>query len=163
MCGNAQMIKSLTKLLFGAGGENLGVGQHEAKTLQHAAAGLLTEAAMLDGHFHETERERIRELLTNRFDLSADDVIFLIESAEEATADRVELHTITRTLCDNFNMDERIKMIEMLWEVIYADGKLDDFESNMMRRVSGLLYVSDRESGKARKRVLAKAKPMISV
>ena len=47
-------------------------------------------------------------------------------------------------------------MIEMLWEVVYADGTLDDFESNMMRRVAGLLYVNDRESGEARKRVQAR-------
>ena len=47
-------------------------------------------------------------------------------------------------------------MMEMLWAVVYADGELDDFESNMMRRVAGLLYVDDRASGEARKRVLAR-------
>ena len=47
-------------------------------------------------------------------------------------------------------------MIEMLWDVVYADGDLDDFEANMMRAVTGLLYVSDRDSGDARKRVLAR-------
>jgi len=47
-------------------------------------------------------------------------------------------------------------MIEMLWEVAYADGSLHDFESNMLRRVAGLLYVTDRESGDARKRVVAR-------
>jgi uncharacterized tellurite resistance protein B-like protein len=45
-------------------------------------------------------------------------------------------------------------MIEMLWEVVYADGRLDDYEANLMRRIAGLIYVSDGESGSARKRVL---------
>ena len=77
-------------------------------------------------------------------------------AAEEAAADRVELHTITKTVRNHFSEEERVKMIEMLWEVVYSDGDLDDFEANMMRSVTGLLYVSDRESGDARKRVLAR-------
>ena len=60
---------------------------------------------------------------------------------------------------NHFSEEERVKMIEMLWEVVYADGDLDDFEANMMRSVTGLLYVSDRESGDARKRVLARRTP----
>ena len=87
--------------------------------------------------------------------MPAEEVGTLIAAAEEAARKRVELHTITRTVRDHFDPEERIRMIEMLWEVVYADGSLDDFRSNMMRRVSGLLYVNDRESGEARKRVQA--------
>ena len=68
----------------------------------------------------------------------------------------MELHTITKVVRDHFDEAERIEMIEMLWAVVYADGELEDFEANLMRRVTGLLYVSDRDSGEARKRVLAK-------
>ncbi len=80
----------------------------------------------------------------------------MIATAEAAASERVELHTIARTVRDHFDGDERIRMMEMLWAVVYADGELDDFESNMMRRVAGLLYVDDRASGEARKRVLAR-------
>ena len=89
-----------------------------------------------------------------QFDLSVDEIKSLITSAEITAKTRVELHTITKVVCDNFSPDERVRMVEKLWEVVYADGNLDDFEANMMRRVAGLLFVSDRESGEARKRAI---------
>lgn len=151
------MLGGLKSLLFGNDAEEaVKAGQHGGSALHHAAVGLLIEAAMLDGDFHEAERERIETLLKDRFELPAEEVATLIDAAEEAARERVELHTITRTVRDHFDPEERIRMIEMLWEVVYADGSLDDFESNMMRRVAGLLYVNDRESGEARKRVQAR-------
>ena len=151
------MLGGLKSLLFGNDAEEaVKAGQHGGSALHHAAVGLLIEAAMLDGDFHEAERERIETLLKDRFELPAEEVATLIAAAEEAARERVELHTITRTVRDHFDPEERIRMIEMLWEVVYADGSLDDFESNMMRRVAGLLYVNDRESGEARKRVQAR-------
>ena len=151
------MLGGLKSLLFGNDAEEaVKAGQHGGSALHHAAVGLLIEAAMLDGDFHEAERKRIETLLKDRFELPAEEVATLIDAAEEAARERVELHTITRTVRDHFDPEERIRMIEMLWEVVYADGSLDDFESNMMRRVAGLLYVNDRESGEARKRVQAR-------
>ena len=151
------MLGSLKSLLFGTGEDEVAAGQHSQSALHHAAAGLLVEAALLDGHFDDSERDRIRNLLETRFDdLPAGEVQTVIAAAENAAAERVELHTITRTVRDHFDADERLQMMEMLWEVVYADGTLDDFESNMMRRVAGLLYVDDRKSGEARKRVLAR-------
>jgi uncharacterized tellurite resistance protein B-like protein len=54
-----------------------------------------------------------------------------------------------------FTHEERVELLEMLWRVIYADGLQHDYEANLMRRLAGLLYVSDRECGEARQRVLA--------
>ena len=51
---------------------------------------------------------------------------------------------------------ERVELVEMLWEVVYADGRVDPFEANLLRRIGGLIYVSDRERGAARKRVAAR-------
>lgn len=150
------MLDSLKSLLFGGEDDAAGVGHHADSQLHRAAAGLLVEAALLDGHFHDAERARIAALLTTRFELSRDAADSLIASAEAAAAENVEIYTITRTVRDHFDQAERVRMIEMLWEVAYADGELDDYESNMMRRVTGLLYVTDQESGAARKRVLAR-------
>lgn len=148
------MINSLKSLLFGKGEEDVQAGHHGDSALHHAAAGLLIEAAMLDGHFHDTERTRVSSLLSERFDLDQSETDALMEAAEAAAAERIELSTITRTVRDHFDSQERVKMMEMLWHVVYADGELDAFESNMMRRVAGLLYVTDRESGDARKRAM---------
>ena len=154
------MISELKALLFGNTNEdNVAAGSHGDAALHHAAAGLLVEAAMLDGHFHDAERQRIESLLTNRFNVEPNNVSALIQAAEATAVERVELHTVTKTVRDHFDDQERIAMIEMLWEVVYADSELDDFESNMMRRVSGLLYVTDRESGDARKRAMERMKP----
>jgi len=124
--------------------------------LKLAAAALLVEAAVLDGTFDDAERTTVTALLKNRFDLNDTEAADLLLHAEEANENSIELYSLTRTVKDQFDPDERVGMIEMLWEVAYADGVLHDYESNLVRRLAGLLYVTDRDSGDARKRVLAK-------
>ncbi|MBE9554982.1 MAG: TerB family tellurite resistance protein [Proteobacteria bacterium] len=127
---------------------------HEQAELRLAAAALLVEAAKLDGSFDGMERVHIATLLKDRFGMDGADVAELIAAADEETELAGGLYGFTKEVRVNFDHEERISMIEMLWEVAYADGSLHDFESNMLRRVAGLLYVTDRESGDARKRVL---------
>ena len=67
-----------------------------------------------------------------------------------------QLYAFTRVVKDRFDEIERVDMIEMLWEVAFADGHADDFEHNLIQRVAGLIYVSDRDRGAARKRVMAR-------
>lgn len=121
-----------------------------------AAAALLVEAAQLDGHMDEAEQERIRTVLAGYFAMSADETARLVAEAREAVERSVELHGFTKVVKDNFDADQRVRMVEMLWEVAFADGQLHDYEANLVRRVAGLLYVPDQESGAARKRALAR-------
>ena len=60
----------------------------------------------------------------------------------------------TRVIKDNYSQQERVELIEMIWEVVYADGVRHDYEDSLLRRIAGLIYVSDRDRGNARKRVL---------
>jgi uncharacterized tellurite resistance protein B-like protein len=129
---------------------------HSFEDRQLAAAALMVEAAAMDAHFDAAERARIGELIRDRFALSADEAADLIAEAERAASTSVAWHGFTRAIKDGFDPAERVQLIEMLWEVAYADGKLHDYEASLLRRVAGLLYVSDRESGEARKRVLAR-------
>jgi len=124
--------------------------------LQLAAAALLVEAAVMDGHFDDDERTVVLNLLEQRFELSGEDAQNLLDEAEAAIAEANELYTLTRTVKERFDQDQRIELIEMLWEVAYADDEVHDYEANLIRRLSGLLYVSDRDSGEARKRVAAR-------
>jgi len=124
--------------------------------LKIAAAALLVEGAIMDGDFGDDERAVVMRLLKERFQLTSQDAQALIAEAEETVAESNEIYTLSRTIKDNFEHAERVELIEMLWEVAYADGVLHDYETNLVRRLSGLLYVSDRESGDARKRVAAK-------
>ncbi len=122
--------------------------------LRVATSALLIEAALLDGHFDENEQVTIATLLQNHFELNAQDTSDLIEEGRRAVADSSGLYGFTRIIKDQFSEVERIRMIEMLWEVAYSDGELHHFEANLVRRVAGLVYISDRESGEARKRAL---------
>lgn len=124
--------------------------------LQVAAAALLVECARMDADFEDVERTLILELVRTRFELTEAEAESLLDLAGEKAAGSSQLYGFTRIIKDNFSYDERVDLVEMLWEVVYADGRLHDLEANLMRRIAGLVYVSDRDSGAARKRALKK-------
>ena len=125
---------------------------HSHEELRIAAAALMVEAAQLDDDFDAREREKIRALIAERFELDAEEGNSLIEAAEARVAESVQIHGFTRVIKSAFSQEERIELMEMLWEVVYADGELHHYEANLMRRLAGLLQVSDRDVGAARKR-----------
>jgi uncharacterized tellurite resistance protein B-like protein len=131
-------------------------GAHSFEERQLAAAALMVEAAAMDDTFDADERVRIGRLIEDRFGLSAAEAEDLMAQAEQAASASIEWHGFTRVIKDGFDHAERVQLIEMLWEVAYADRRLHDYEASLLRRVAGLLYVSDRDSGEARKRVLAR-------
>jgi uncharacterized tellurite resistance protein B-like protein len=149
------MLDRLHRLLTGRPPE-APPAAHSFEERQLAAAALLVEAATMDSSFDAAERGRIAELVQERFALGADEAADLIAEAERAVAASVQWHGFTSAIKDGFDHAERVALIEMLWEVAYADGRLHDYEASLLRRIAGLLYVSDRESGEARKRVLAR-------
>lgn len=122
--------------------------------LQLAVAVLLVEAARMDSDFDAGERHTVAQLLSRRFEIGEAAAETLLDVAERKAEDSVELYTFTRTVKDAFGHEDRVELMQMLWEVAYADGELHDYEANLMRRVAGLVHVSDRESGEARKRAL---------
>jgi uncharacterized tellurite resistance protein B-like protein len=128
----------------------------DADELPLAAAALLVEAASLDEDFSERERQTIIVLLEERFGLTPEAARALVDRASTAVAESTQLYGFTRTIKDRLQPEERIRIIEMLWEVAYADGRIDSYEAGLVRRVAGLLFVPDKESGAARLRVLAR-------
>lgn len=151
------MIQRLKALLEGVGGRPQGTsGGLVHDEFELASAALLVEAALMDGHFGADERAAIQASLRNRFGLEARDADLLILEAEKAVAETNQLYAFTRTVKDRYGPADRLRLVEMLWSVVYADGKVHDFEANLVRRVAGLLYVSDRDSGLAKQRVLAR-------
>jgi uncharacterized tellurite resistance protein B-like protein len=122
--------------------------------LQIAVAALMVHAARMDDTFDAAERQTIERLLAQRFALSPDAVQRLLAAAERRAEDSTQLYPFTRLAVERLDERERIQLIEMLWEVAYADGVLDPDEDALLRRVAGLLYVSDHDRGGARKRVL---------
>lgn len=146
------------KSMFLPGAEGAAARVHGPDELQLAAAALLVEAARMDDDYDADERSLIGRLLRDRFELDAPDTEALLAAADAATEDLVEVYGFARQVKDAFDHAERVQMIEMLWEVVCADGEIHDHEANLLRRVAGLIYVSDRESGDARKRVLDRSR-----
>ena len=124
--------------------------------VQLATVALLVEAAQMDAEFGAEERAKIIELVEGRFGLSAAESRELLQAASEKIEQAVEVFGFTREIKNAFSPEERIEMMEMLWEVAYADRVLHNLEASLMRRLAGLLHVSDRDSGLARKRVLVR-------
>jgi uncharacterized tellurite resistance protein B-like protein len=149
------MLERLHRLLTGRPPQAQAAA-HSFEERQLAAAALMVEAATMDDTLDAAERARITSLVQNRFGLSPEDACDLVGEAERAAAASVEWHGFTRAIKEGFDDAERVELIEMLWEVAYADGELHDYEASLLRRIAGLLYVSDRDSGEARKRVLAR-------
>jgi len=118
-----------------------------------AAAVLLIDAARADEDYTPEDKVRVKEILHSRFHLSEDEVTSLFALAEERADESVNLHRFTSAVKDNWSEADRISLIELLWEVAYADGKIHAYEDHLIRRVAGLIYVTDRDRGEARKRV----------
>ncbi|MEX1035266.1 MAG: TerB family tellurite resistance protein [Sneathiella sp.] len=121
-----------------------------------ATAALLIEAALSDDDFKDVERDAIVDVMVRHYKISDAEARELVAHAEEAHAESEQLFYFTRAVKDSFPIETRVQMIEMLWEVAYADGVLSKYEANLVRRIAGLIYVSDRDSGTARKRVIAR-------
>ena len=146
------MINRIKKLFSGVDADSV-AAQDSVEAHALAAAVLMVEAARLDGDFDISERKSIRSLVTRHFGLDEEETDTLINEAESVHDDANHLVRFTRTIKDSYPPEERVAIIEMLWEVVYADGVLHDYEANLLRRIGGLIYVSDRDHGAARKRV----------
>lgn len=134
------------------GEKDLSRGKDE---LQLAVAALLLEAAaVVDGEFDEHERAVIRQILERRFGLAPQDAQELLAAAIQRVEGSAQWFGFTSTINNRLSRERKIEVIEMLWEVAYADGVLDPLEDSLLRRVGGLIDISDRERGEAKLRVL---------
>ena len=131
--------------------QNADIAENEIK-LARAVAALLVEAAMADGNIDEIEHKHIRYMLETQLDLSADDSKAMLAQSLASHEDRIEIHSLTRHIRHDTDAADRSVILEMVWMVVLADGSLDAHESQLMRRLAGLLFVDDVESGMAAKR-----------
>jgi uncharacterized tellurite resistance protein B-like protein len=121
-----------------------------------AAAALMVEVAARDGEFSAGERAIIERLLQAHFDLNASAAKTMVDDVVGLHEDASDVFRFTSALNKRFSPEERLGIVELLWEVVYADGEAHHYETNLMRRLAGLLYLEDGDVGAARKRVLAR-------
>ena len=120
--------------------------------------GLMIEASNIDGHMDQKEINKISEVLTEVFledpELVEEELVRCINQIDDAKS----LHFFTSQINKSFSEEKKFTLITILWEIILEDGKIHDFESSLIRRLAGLLYISDTECGNAKKKALKKLK-----
>ena len=118
---------------------------------------LLIHAAKIDENYTEVEKKIITKAIMdlNKFDFNkAKEVLKNAEKKEEESNQIIEF---TREI-KKYPIEFRLKIIEIIWKIVYSDGEHDSYESNLIRRICGLLYVSDKDSGTIKERILNQLK-----
>ena len=118
--------------------------------------GLMIEAAYTDGNIDSIETNKIKSILINIFAEDPNDVELVLAEAIKNRNNSKSLHHYTSVINKNFTDEKKLLLIETLWEIVLSDGEIHDYESNLIRRLAGLLYISDVNSGNARKKALDK-------
>ncbi len=132
------------------------IEEKESNKSLELLTGLMIEAAYTDGQIDETELNKIKSSLINIFDEDPSEVDLVLEGAIRNKNNSKSLHYYTSFINKNFTEEKKLLLIEILWGIVLSDGDIHDFESNLIRRLAGLLYISDVNSGNARKRALNK-------
>ncbi|HTP90646.1 MAG TPA: TerB family tellurite resistance protein [Xanthobacteraceae bacterium] len=118
-----------------------------------AAAALLVHAAAIDGEMSPQERDKLHSVLKRRFNLDDAATAELIDKATAAEHEAVDLYHFTHQLNRALDEEGRARIVEMMWEIVYADGQRDELEDNLLWRAADLLGVSPRERIELRRRV----------
>ncbi|SVB15501.1 uncharacterized protein METZ01_LOCUS168355 [marine metagenome] len=123
-------------------------------TVQIAISTLMIQTAVYDGIFDEKEKSEILELIKKYFELTEDQKLSLFKIAMKVNDNSNDMQQFTRVLNTNLSEDEKLNIIEMLWKIIISDGHIDDYENALIRKISGLLYISDRDVGRIKKELI---------
>ena len=118
--------------------------------------GLMIEAANSDGNIDSDEINKIKKILINIFKEDKEEVELTLNNAIQNSNNSKSLFFYTSKINKNYSEEKKILLIETLWEIVLSDGKLHDYETSIIRRLAGLLYISDVNSGNARKKALDK-------
>ena len=118
--------------------------------------GLMIEAANSDGNIDSDEINKIKKILINIFKEDKEEVELTLNNAIQNSNNSKSLFFYTSKINKNYSEEKKILLIETLWEIVLSDGKLHDYETSLIRRLAGLLYISDVNSGNARKKALDK-------
>jgi len=120
------------------------------KTSTKACVALLLETSMADEILDESELMALKNTLQKDFQINEDEIDELIDLAKENIEDSTSLYEFTRDINDNFDSAERVKLIESMWKIAYADGNIDKYEEHIIRKVSNLIYVAHSDFIKAK-------------
>lgn len=128
-------------------------GELPERALQLATASLLIEVSRADFHINAEEREAVVDAVQHMFSLSWQETRELVGLAESEIEDATSLYEFTRLVNDYFDYEQKLKIVELLWRVCYADLDKDKYEEHLIRKISDLIYISHSDFIRMRHRV----------
>jgi uncharacterized tellurite resistance protein B-like protein len=149
------MFDSLRKLLSDLGENDKHPSRFEEDDYRLAAAALLVHAAAIDGSISDAARDKLHNVIKQRFNLDDAGTDELVAAATEADQKAVDLYHFTARLNRTLDDAGRARMVEMMWQIVYTDGVVSEFEDNLIWRAADLLGVSQSERIALRERVAA--------
>lgn len=135
------MFKTI-KDLFSA---NVVNDQPDKHQLQVAAATLMFELIRSDGDIDSSELSSLEKILKDEFSLNENERALLTEKAQQSAEQAISLQSFTREICNQWNNEQRIRLLEHLWILALADNHIDAHERHLIRKIAGLLYLNDKE------------------
>ena len=146
----------IVKKFFGKGSKVTGKKENDEHDVRVAACALLIEMGSIDGEFSEEERRGIVATMEKKFGLSGEHSKELMDSANNKLEGSTDLWRFSNLINQNYSHDEKNGIMEMIWRVVYADGKLDKHEDYLVRKMATLLRLSHKEMIDAKLKVLGK-------
>ena len=145
----------LVKRFFGKSSQDDSSSQRrqEVRDVRVAACALLLEMANIDGEFSEVEREKIISILKKNYDLSDEYAAALLEASDEELKGSIDLWQFTNLINQNYSMEEKTKVIETLWEIVYTDEKFDKHEDYLVHKLANLLRLTHKQLIEAKLKV----------
>ncbi len=139
------MLKAITSFFENHFSEEDDEHHHSANKLQLASAALMIELCKSDQEIDETETAKLVQILKERFELEQDDLDELITLAKEDVREATSLYQFTSLMNEHFNYGEKVQLVMNMWEVAFADGKIDRYEEHLIRKVAELLYLDHKD------------------
>ena len=125
----------------------------EIDAVQLAVSSLMISTALHDVEFDDVEKKEIMTLLRNYYSLEDQQLTELFDNASILLSQANDIHQFTSKINSSLSDDEKLEIIEMLWKIVIADGKIDDYENALIRKISGLLYIDDFTVGEIKKKL----------
>ena len=122
------------------------IEKEEENNLIVKICALLIHAAKIDEKYTDAEKEVIKKALINLNGIKTDEANDLLKLSEEKEGEQNQIVEFTKEI-KKMPMESRLKIIEVIWKIVYSDGTNDDYESNLIRRICGLLYISEKDNG----------------
>ena len=113
---------------------------------------LLIHAAKIDENYTENEKKIIKKVIMDLNEISSNQADELLKLAEKKEGESNQIIEFTKEI-KKYSMEFKLKIVEIIWKIVYSDGTCDSYESTLIRRICGLLYVSDKDSGIIKKKI----------